>query len=904
MLRTARTKIADKVSKLERTDDFHFAKWLRAPKIIESEVTEIYYSDEVEDFPVEKLIVPNSLKLKFRLPNYKIPEIRQSYLLDTPKAYLIFFGLARPQLFTMKEKVLSLPEIIDLNSALPQAPKVIDQSSIFIAKAPELYDQSSKFIAEPTESYDQSSKFLVTDGLSYDQSINFSEIVVHEVPLLISPPKITDELANLIPEIYNIELLNAEKFDNTVINSKNIVIERFFPPALNKIDVPGIDNLIESTTESYTIPIEEMLQADIQFYSPSFEIAHPVFKVKIDVPKTIVKKVVIAQKNFEPMVIDAMNDPSVSEIAKNNIMSLLSSFRELGWQEYSKMINPLTDYQLQSSEFLTSNNFAVLNDELGYDKFNQASAALGFLAKKGGVRSVLLISDKTRFTNYWTPTLKSFTKELKLKKIDSGTTKKIKGTSVIWFLDINDIGKTEIKDFEKLDLVLFDELVNIKSAADQINELVTKIEPEYIWFLSAIINEKAVKKFLAEFEFTTKVSFTTFGKSLSDLQGDEPVTTFNDIWLELDEMQLFEYSEALTKSKEELNLLFESPNPLRFQSNIFTIIHRLKQILNFSSFRNISPKANLLIEQVEAIAKNKKKAIVFTQYDVNGMKKIEKALEMNNIKFIVGRNGMSAEELKQTLSEFYDRRDITILITNLKPSRININLNKVSYIFNFDQWWNPVTQWQNNDEIGISEIVHSPVVVYNYNIKNTFEEELNSLMIERGFNNRYLFDNLKSETLSELITMDDWLYIFGMNDQFNKMLNSERTKLIKKLQAIDLNNYKALMKHLFSFLGYRDISIMDIDDDPMFYIIGTARKGTTPVNLHGKCLLKTDVNKEDYEEVIHFKSSTNEIKRKFVITNGEFAERIKNGTTYIDCKDLANFIITLGLKSHVTSKKN
>jgi|GEM_PF-1257319 len=918
MLRTARTKIADKVSKLESTDDFHFAKWLRAPKIIESEVTEIYYSDEVEDFPVEKLIAPNSLKLKFRLPYYKIPEIRQSYLIDTPKAYLIFFGLARPQLFTMKEKVLSLPEIINLNSALPQAAEVIDQSSIFIAqvprlfdqsplfiaKTPELYDQSSKFIAEPTESYDQSSKFLVTDGLSYEQSISFSEIDVHEVPLLISPPKITDELANLIPEIYNIELLNVEKFDNTVINSKNIEIERFAHPVLNKIDVPGIDNLIESTTESYTIPIEEMLQADIQFYSPSFEIAHPVFKVKIDVPKTIVKKVVIAQKNFEPAVIDAMNDPSVSEIAKNNILSLLSSFRELGWQEYSKMINPLTDYQLQSSEFLTSNNFAVLNDELGYDKFNQASAALGFLAKKGGVRSVLLISDKTRFTNYWTPSLKSFTKELKLKKIDPGTAKKIKGTSVIWFLDINDIGKTEIKDFEKLDLVLFDELVNIKSAADQINQLVTKIEPEYIWFLTAIINEKAVKKFLAEFEFTTKVSFTTFGKSLSDLQGDEPVTTFNDIWLELDEMQLFEYSEALTKSKEELNLLFESPNPLRFQSNIFTIIHRLKQILNFSSFRNISPKANLLIEQVEAIAKNKKKAIVFTQYDVNGMKKIEKALELNNIKFIVGRNGMSEEELKQTLSEFYDRRDTTILITNLKPSRININLNKVSYIINFDQWWNPVTQWQNNDEIGISEIVHSPVVIYNYNIKNTFEEELNSLMIERGFKNRYLFDNLKSETLSELITMDDWLYVFGMNDQFNKLLNSERTKLIKKLQVIDLNNYKALMKYIFSFLGYRDISIMDIDDDPMFYIIGTSRKGTTPVNLHGKCLLKTDVNKEDYEEVIHFKSSTNEIKRKFVITNGDFAERIKNGTTYIDCKDLANFIITLGLKSHVSSKKN
>lgn len=97
---------------------------------------------------------------------------------------------------------------------------------------------------------------------------------------------------------------------------------------------------------------------------------------------------------------------------------------------------------------------------------------------------------------------------------------------------------------------------------------------------------------------------------------------------------------------------------------------------------------------------------------------------------------------------------------------------------------------------------------------------------------------------------------------------------------------------------------MDIDDDPMFYIIGSGRKGTTPVNLHGKCLLTTDLKKEDYEEVIHFKPAANEIKRKFVITNGDFVEKVKNGTMYIDCKDLANFILTLGLKQHLSKSKD
>lgn len=285
------------------------------------------------------------------------------------------------------------------------------------------------------------------------------------------------------------------------------------------------------------------------------------------------------------------------------------------------------------------------------------------------------------------------------------------------------------------------------------------------------------------------------------------------------------------------------------------------------------------------------------------MKKLEKALEMNNIKFVAGRNGMSTEELKQSMDTFYDRREISVYLTNLKASRLKINLNKIGYVINFDQWWNPVTLWQNDDEIGLNEVLNSSVVVYNYCIRNTFEEELQKLISEKGFTDRYLFDNLKSEALSEFITPDDWLYVFGLNDQYNKLLNSERSKIITKLQSIDINSYKGLMKFFFSYLGYRDITIMDIDDEPMFYLIGTSKKGSTPVNLHTKCLLTTDIKKEDYEEVIHFKPAANEIKRKFVITNGEFVERVVNGTMYIDGKNLANLILTLGLKNQLAKKR-
>ena len=916
MIKKARTKIASKVAKIEAIDDFHFSKWLRPPKITAPNVNVLYYTEILDGFDIEQLKQPGAVKLKFKLPSeLAIPVLKQKYLLDKPRALLIFFGMTRPQLFTLKENLLTvpqlkdykselpqIPEIIDYKSDLPQIPAIINQSSKFIGDKAEVFDKTDSYkIIEPGQ-FDKSSVFLLQPQSGYQLDINFSDITVKAVPFEVQVPEVTDELANLIPEIFNIELLNVEKFDSALVDTMQYSFENVSYPQLSKIEVPGIDNLLNTSITSRYIQFDEIPQADIRFYSPSLEIAHSVFKVKIDAPKTIIKKVVFKQKNLETNIVDGFNDERLPETLKSDLKTILSSFRELTWEEYSRYITGLDSYQLKGAEFLTANNFAILADELGYEKYLQTSTALSFLHKKGSARSVLFISEKNRFNEYWVPALKSYAKEFKIKRVEPGVTKKIKGNS-IWFLDINDTGKLEPKDFEKIDLVLFDELINIKAYSGSIDPVIEKIEPEHIWILTAVNNEKAIKKLLESFIFTQKVEFASFGSPLNDIYENNPVSIVKDIWMELDEMQLFEYNEAMEQAKAELNTLFDSLNPIKFQSSIFTIIHKLKQILNFSSFRNISPKANLLLEQVEAISKNRKKVILFTQYDVNGMKKLEKVLETNNIKFVAGRNGMSTEELKHSMETFYDRKEIGVYLTNLKASRLKINLNKINYIINFDQWWNPVTLWQNDDDIGLNQPLKNPVVVYNYNIKNTFEEELLKLVNEKGFSNKYLFDNLKSEALSEYITPDDWLFVFGLNDQYKKLLNSERTKIYNRLQSIDINSYKGLMKYFFSFLGYRDITVMDIDEEAMFYLIGTSKRGASPVNLHTKCLLTTNVKKEDYEEVIHFKPGVNEIKRKFVITNGEFDERITNGTMYIDGKDLANFILTLGLKEQLVKKR-
>lgn len=901
MLRNARSKIANKVAKIESTDDFQFSKWLRVPPIIYQE--EVYplvsYDDDIKSFDVEALNLPAIYKLKFLIQKESLPEYKVKFKVDKPKAYLIFFGLAKPQLFQMKEKFLKNSTLTDFNSKLLYEINIIDQSDVFICRPAKVIEHQYEFSSSSIVNI----PLLITESKIYDELKDFQSVEVTDQLKRIELPEITDHLASLVPQIYNIELLNNEKLENIIIDSRNYEVKKLKLPKVDKIEVPDISDIVKSYVKSVSIPVEKLFLPDVKYFSTEVSASSQIFKVKINSPKTIVKKVVVKQNNLEAKIIDPLNDKKISSKRKDDIRALLSSYRELSWEEYSSSINTLTAHELDASKFLIENNFAVYSEELGYEKFNQTCTAINFLHKKGNVKSVLIISDQFRIKDFWPHSINSYARGLLPVTIKPESGEIVSGYSKVWMLEINDLAKVDIKHFDQIDLMIFDEQINFKAISNIVDELVNKIQPHYFWILTSVANKKFNQKQLENFEFSTKADFNYLAHSLDDIQQEDPYVSYKEYWLDFDEMQSFEYAEALTQAKAELKKLAENPNPLRFQSNIFTIIHKLKQILNFSSFRNISPKANLLIEQAEAIYRNKRKAILFTQYDDNGMKKIEKAFEMNNLKYIAARNGISADELKLALSNFYDKKEIPILLTNIKPSRLSINLDKVSYIINFDQWWNPITNWQNEDEIGLYEEVNSPVFVLNYYIKNSFEEGLRKLLNEKGLTNRNLFDNIKSETLSELISLNDWLAVFGITENYYEKLKEEKEIMLNQLQSLDMDQFKSLMKSFFSHLGFRDISFMDIADEPMFYIIGTARKGTTPVHLHGKCCLISHLRKEDYEEVIYLKQGANEIKRKFVITYGDFIEKIPNGTTYLSGNDLINYLSTLGLKLQFSKSK-
>ena len=91
---------------------------------------------------------------------------------------------------------------------------------------------------------------------------------------------------------------------------------------------------------------------------------------------------------------------------------------------------------------------------------------------------------------------------------------------------------------------------------------------------------------------------------LTDAAEEDALVNHEEFWLEPNERQRIEYKENFVESRKELKKVLESGNPFRYQSNIFTLVHKLYQVQNFSQDNDTSPKSDLLIQHVKAIEKS------------------------------------------------------------------------------------------------------------------------------------------------------------------------------------------------------------------------------------------------------------------------------------------------------------
>ncbi len=325
---------------------------------------------------------------------------------------------------------------------------------------------------------------------------------------------------------------------------------------------------------------------------------------------------------------------------------------------------------------------------------------------------------------------------------------------------------------DSFDAVLIDEAQYIKNKTSQRSRAVRLIKPRYRWALTGTPIENRLDDLFAIFSFVKPELFKGlydvgprqasqlikphFLRRLKkDVMKDLPPKVKQEMWLDLDADQRRAYNEAERQGIHEIENMASVS-----RVHIFALISKLKQLCNFAPGKSISPKTEELIDLVEQIKQSGQKVLVFSQYDAEGVNKLEKLLRPYGVSLLKG--GLSDAARNAAINNFKRNKNICVLLATIKTGGVGLTLTEASYVIHFDHWWNPALMWQADDRVHRSGQKSSQVNIYSFWTQRTIEERIHSVLKEKQLLFDEVINGLSVADIDEKISIDEWLNILGV----------------------------------------------------------------------------------------------------------------------------------------------
>ena len=195
--------------------------------------------------------------------------------------------------------------------------------------------------------------------------------------------------------------------------------------------------------------------------------------------------------------------------------------------------------------------------------------------------------------------------------------------------------------------------------------------------------------------------------------------------------------------------------------HVLELITRLKQICNVDPRTGASSKLDDIGERLSELTARGHKALVFSQYtsDTSGVAAAARYLRDFNPLTLTGE---TPPERRAALIERFKTQDAhKAMIISLRAGGIGFNLQKASYVFHLDRWWNPAVERQAEDRTHrIGQTVK--VTVFKYACADTIEERIDRILKQK----QGLFDEVVDDVsldLSQRMSREDLLGLFGLD---------------------------------------------------------------------------------------------------------------------------------------------
>ena len=240
-----------------------------------------------------------------------------------------------------------------------------------------------------------------------------------------------------------------------------------------------------------------------------------------------------------------------------------------------------------------------------------------------------------------------------------------------------------------------------------------------------------------------------------------PEKTETILWCELEEQQKEEYERVKNYYKTQLNQKIETDGLQKSKIQVLEALMRLRQVAchpglvdpNKKSFS--SGKVSSLIEQLQTIQQEGKKALVFSQF-TSMLSLVKERLEENGMPYVY-LDGKT-QKRESVIEQFKNDDSVPFFLISLKAGGVGLNLTEASYCFLLDPWWNPAVENQAIDRahrIGQK----NKVMAYKLISKGTVEEKILELQSKK----KQLYDDVlhASDGFLKKMSMDDLTYIFS-----------------------------------------------------------------------------------------------------------------------------------------------
>ncbi len=646
------------------------------------------------------------------------------------------------------------------------------------------------------------------------------------------------------------------------------------------------------------------------------EILTDILVLKPEIPNELMPKDILTKKN-KPKQIKFKKDAAESNQQKK-------SKKEILWQDVEPTLPSLKNYQKEGIKSLLTNKNTVLCDALGIDTKFQVVHALNYAINYGVIKNALIVcpdsqignKEVSRFTancDCWENQFQNSAASIPFVSFRS-----ILEFENAIFLDEKEIYITNYKTLNELvsdptksEFLRSIECLVLHEAQYLLNN---GLNPENLynfpltqfnWILSSLpqqlIEENLIPKLKNHIAGFDKID-AQINRTIESLGSELPHIVRTEYWLDTDADQQQELENTLIQGQKRISELIKGGNPFIIQSNIFTLIHQIKQIGNFSTYKESSPKANLLLDQLESIITSGQKCIIFSQYDKQGIQKIERLLQQNHIKFLLLQSGMSMKEIESAANSFKSDPKIRVMLASLTAANIKIKIPESPYLIHFDQWWNPIYQWQIEDRIINFDASYSTTentCSINYFSVNPIELKIRRILENRGLLVKNLIEYLSNESLYSLVTNEDWFEILGID--YNKPALSQKQtpeEILVMLSESSIQENGQKIKAFFAKLGFKNLTLNLIQDNNSIAIYGLAQKGLAEIK---SAILFLPFNIKDIEPIENFiKEASKHNSRLFIICADEILEQAllesHDRIVYIGAKMLANYFSIFNIR--------